>query len=299
MLTRTVLGVLMVSITYPTWAEIKRFTSKFEFEAAIKPGYLFADFDGFTYGSLFAPYTQLEQGGFIVTIAATDDYLYSGTGNISTNLRHAALVMTFSGETVTAVGARFFPTDIYGLCRGGKMTVKVNNSEPPIELDTSDCSQFLGITTDGSAITEIKVETDPSVDPRDFPTVDDLYVGLSSDDAVQPIAVAVDIKPGDFPNVINPKDKGVIPVAILTTDSFDASRVNSATVTFGVTGVEALALKAALADVHMDGRPDLVLHFRTDQTGIQCGVASLTLIGLTEKAELFSGTDSIRTTPCK
>ena len=44
------------------------------------------------------------------------------------------------------------------------------------------------------------------------------------------ITVAIDIKPGSFPNSINPKSRGVIPVAILTTDSFDATTVDSTTV---------------------------------------------------------------------
>jgi hypothetical protein len=113
------------------------------------------------------------------------------------------------------------------------------------------------------------------------------------------LPVAIDIKPGDFPNVINPNSKGVIPVAILTTDSLDASSVNFATVTFGATGVEAPALKATMADLNMDGRPDMVLHFRTDKAGIKCGDTLLKLMGLTQKGKPLSGTDSIRTVSCK
>jgi hypothetical protein len=43
----------------------------------------------------------------------------------------------------------------------------------------------------------------------------------------------IDIKPGSFPNSINPRSKGVIPVAILTTDTFDATTVDPLSVTFG------------------------------------------------------------------
>jgi hypothetical protein len=47
-----------------------------------------------------------------------------------------------------------------------------------------------------------------------------------------PIAeeVEIDIKPGSLLNSINPNAGGVIPVAILTTDTFDASTVNPETV---------------------------------------------------------------------
>jgi len=38
------------------------------------------------------------------------------------------------------------------------------------------------------------------------------------------LTVAIDIKPGSDPNAINPNSKGVIPVAILTTPEFDATK---------------------------------------------------------------------------
>jgi hypothetical protein len=299
MLTRTIFGALMVSITCPAWADITGFTSKSEFEAAIKPGYLFENFDNLAYGGLWAPSMRLEQQGFVATITASRDDLFSGSGNMSTNVSDAAIVITFSGEAVTAVGARFFPTDINGFCRDGKMVITLDNGEPPIELETSDCTEFFGFTTEGSAIAEIRIQADRSEHPDNWPTVDDLYIGRRSEDAPHVLTVAVDIKPGDFPNVINPKSKGVIPVAILTTDSFDASTVNSATVTFGATGGEAPALKATMAELNMDGRPDMVLYFRTEQVGIRCGDTLLKLMGLTQKGEPLSGTDSIRTVSCK
>jgi len=47
------------------------------------------------------------------------------------------------------------------------------------------------------------------------------------------LGVSCDIKPGSDPNSINPKSKGVIPVAILTTPDFDASTVDPTSVMFG------------------------------------------------------------------
>jgi len=299
MLNRTILGVLMISITFPAWADVTGFTSRSEFEASIKPGYLFENFDNLAYGGLFAPSMRLEQQGFVATITASEDNLYSGSGNMSTNMHDAAIVITFSGEAVTAVGARFFPSDIHGYCRDGKMVITLDNGEPPIELEISDCTEFFGFTTDGSAISEISIQADKSRYPDNWPNIDDLYIGSRSEDAPHVLPVVIDIKPGDFPNVINPNSKGVIPVAILTTDSFDASSVNFATVTFGATGVEAPALKATMADLNMDGRPDMVMHFRTDKLGIKCGDTLLKLMGLTQKGEPLSGTDSIRTVSCK
>jgi hypothetical protein len=47
------------------------------------------------------------------------------------------------------------------------------------------------------------------------------------------LPVALDTKPRSFPNAINPNSNGVIPVAILTTDAFDATTVDPLSVEFG------------------------------------------------------------------
>ena len=115
-----------------------------------------------------------------------------------------------------------------------------------------------------------------------------------------PVAlVSIDVKPGSFPNSINPRSRGVIPVAIVTTATFDATTVNPATVRFGPTGKESASAQAALADVDGDGDIDLILHFRTQATGIKCGVTSVVLTGKTFGGQAIQGSDSIRTVPCK
>jgi hypothetical protein len=113
------------------------------------------------------------------------------------------------------------------------------------------------------------------------------------------IEVDIDIKPGEFPNSINPKSQGVIPVAILTTDTFDATTVDPSTVIFGATGTEAAAVQSALEDVDGDGFNDLILHFNTQDTGIQCGDTSALLTGQTFSGQAIEGSDSIVTVGCK
>jgi hypothetical protein len=116
---------------------------------------------------------------------------------------------------------------------------------------------------------------------------------------VPPITVAIDIKPGGFPNSINPKSKGVIPVAILTTNTFDATTVDSTTVLFGTTGTEAAPVHSALEDVDGDGGTDLILHFNTQDTDIVCGHTSASLTGETFGGRMIEGADSIKTVGCK
>lgn len=122
---------------------------------------------------------------------------------------------------------------------------------------------------------------------------------IGSYEAEYEIAVTIDIKPGSFPNSINPKSKGVIPVAILTTETFDAATVDSTTVLFGPSGTEAAPVKSALQDVDGDGDIDMILHFNTQTTGIQCGEISATLTGETLDGQMIKGSDDINTVGCK
>lgn len=111
--------------------------------------------------------------------------------------------------------------------------------------------------------------------------------------------VDIDIKPTKEPNAINPTSGQKIPVAILTTESFDATQVDWDTVLFGPDGAAKSHAMGHVKDVDDDGDLDLLLHFNTQDTGIQCGDTQATLTG-----ELFSdggpitGTDSITTVPC-
>ncbi len=71
-------------------------------------------------------------------------------------------------------------------------------------------------------------------------------------DATVFFPVTIDIKPGSYPNSINLKKGGVIPVAILTTDVFDATTVDADTVRFGPRGAEKVHTTAHYEDV--DGK---------------------------------------------
>ncbi len=118
-------------------------------------------------------------------------------------------------------------------------------------------------------------------------------------EAAAGVTVEVDIKPGGSPNSINVGNKGVIPVAILTTDNFDATTIDPLSVRFGPSGARETHGRGHIEDVDVDGDLDLVLHFRTQETGILCGDTSSSLTGVTFDGQLIQGSDSVQTVGCK
>ncbi|HCM36512.1 MAG: hypothetical protein A3J30_03640 [Candidatus Wildermuthbacteria bacterium RIFCSPLOWO2_02_FULL_47_9c] len=114
--------------------------------------------------------------------------------------------------------------------------------------------------------------------------------------------IQIDIKPGSDRNPINCKTKGngVIPVAILTTENFDATTVNHTTAVFeGAMEIHANKKTGEAQrheeDVDKDGDTDLVFHFRQNETIFTCESTKATLTGKTFDADLFIGSDSIDT----
>ena len=105
--------------------------------------------------------------------------------------------------------------------------------------------------------------------------------------------IVIDIKPGSEPNSINLDSKGVVPVAVLTTDSFDASTVDPDTVLFA----GAAPLHWALEDVDSDGDEDLLFHFKTQELDLDEYSTEATLTGQTFDGQVIQGTDAVNIVP--
>ena len=123
--------------------------------------------------------------------------------------------------------------------------------------------------------------------------------------AVPPLDVVIDIGPRGrgTRNRMNPRGRGVFPVAILTTSTdagepldFDASMVAPSTVRFGPGGARAGPRR--LIDVGRDGDLDLVLLFRKRATGLLCGDVEASLTGETFTGRSFVGSDSVTVLGC-
>ncbi|MCH7577200.1 MAG: hypothetical protein IH822_05330 [Chloroflexi bacterium] len=114
----------------------------------------------------------------------------------------------------------------------------------------------------------------------------------------------IDIKPGGDPNSISVTSQGLIPVAILSTASFDATTVAGTTVQFGPAAAspkhdqsDSVLVADHQRDVNGDSLTDYVLHFRTGLTGISEGDTEACLTGQTFGGIAIEGCDAVRIVP--
>lgn len=118
---------------------------------------------------------------------------------------------------------------------------------------------------------------------------------------VDVIQVEIDIKPGSDPNPINPGSNGLIPVAILTTNDFDAANVDPGTVTLAGADVavrgKSEKLMAHLEDVDGDGDIDLLLQVDTQSEDALWEEGEVFLEGFTYDDTPILGSDYVVIVP--
>jgi len=113
---------------------------------------------------------------------------------------------------------------------------------------------------------------------------------------IKTIEAVIDIKPDSDTNPINLKSKGLVPVAILTTDELDALTVDLNSIIFA----GATPAKWRVQDIDGDGNDDLLLHFKTtDLSDLSASSTEAVLSGTTSDSVPFSGKDSVKIVPKK
>lgn len=205
--------------------------------------------------------------------------------------------------------------NIYGGEIGDGFFVMLYTGEPiPIvtvygtdfKLDNMPIDPLAGYFMTGSSGSGVLTGTYVNGDPIDLLFLSDVPVYLESPDAGD-AGMMIDIKPGDEQNNINLNSNGVVPVAILTTEQFDAATVDPATAIFAGASPERWCLK----DVDGDGDDDVMFHFRTQQLdlGPDSTEATMTVMtaplpgpmtmairstALVSSGSTVSGTDKVR-----
>ena len=114
------------------------------------------------------------------------------------------------------------------------------------------------------------------------------------------LKVAIDIKPGEYPNTINLGSNGKVPVAILSSRTFDATLVDPLTVTLAGAHVAIRGRGTPMADikdVNEDGLLDLLVHVETEALELSPEDTEAVLLGRTYDGLHITGTDSVRIVP--
>ena len=191
---------------------------------------------------------------------------------------------------VSAVGFRFLTNFLADeevtLKDEAGATISIVDIDP---LTPTNTRQFVGFQS-VTPIKSVVIDTDDGNAQNE---------GFDALKVAETFPIAINIKPSSFPNSINPNSKGVIPVAILTTEDFDATTVDPGSVRFGVGEAIEKHGVGHIEDVDTDGDDDVVYHFPTQDSGIQCGETTATLTGATFGGQPVTGSDSIETRGCE
>jgi hypothetical protein len=120
-----------------------------------------------------------------------------------------------------------------------------------------------------------------------------------------PTPVTFDIKPGGYPNKINLSANGLLPVAVLTTQDFDASQftpemahLSDANMAMSCEGAAAIRWK--LDDVNGDHHLDLVFFFSVEDLDLTSSSTAATLMAhgsYNSTPTHIVGTDSVLVKP--
>lgn len=248
----------------------------------------------------------VDDGSYTVTVRVTDDDGGVGTDLVSLTVNNVAPTVdagpdasVTSGETYAFSGSFSDPGVIdypwtwtidWGF--GPDTNGSTNDQSAPIVASRQVCvagsyNVLLSVTDkDGGTGTDALVLTVPYY------------------------AIGIDITPTEHPNPVNLGSGGLLPVAILSTATFDARDVDPSTVTLGdEAGTDTPVAKqkngryhAKIEDVNGDGRRDMVVMFETPSLvangDLTASSTELVLRGfLKDGCTNFRGTDSVRVTP--
>jgi PKD repeat protein len=213
----------------------------------------------------------------------------------------------------------FFTFQVRGVAPGGATTVTLSYPAgvtvntyyqygPTPDNPTPHWYEFLYDGTTGAVIdTASRTITLHFVDGRrgDHDLAANGVVVDPGTPALKPLRVQIDVRP----EALNLASQGVIPVVLFGAADFDVTRVDLGTIRFAGAAV----VQWSFADVNGDGRRDLVLHFRTQDTDLQQlyerlliedrdadGVldstrqtATVSLTGRTQTGVSFEGSDTL------
>ena len=151
------------------------YTDRTTFLTHVAAGY----FDNPFADAVPGPITSLSytNGGWAYTVTASTDQLYNDTGLISTNQAADSIVVTFTGDPVTAVGGNFWATDVSVVPTGTDVTILLSDATT-LTFTSTGPTDFRGFTT-AAPITSITIDALDGPNPA-WPTMDNLIIGTGN-----------------------------------------------------------------------------------------------------------------------
>jgi PKD repeat protein len=251
-----------------------------------------------------ATHTYADNGSYTLSLTAADGKGGSDTKSTTVTVANAAPVVN-AGPDATIVAGQ-------SLAFSGTFSdAGVNDGPWAYTIDWGTGSPTTGTATSQAA---------PITASRQYPSAGTYTVTLSVTDkdgatrsdglvltVTQPVvAISIDVKPGDSRNSISLTDptSALIPVAVLTTPTFDARLISAASARLGRTAVSMRkngTLYASLEDVDHDGDLDLVLQFDRAQLiangDLTRATTQLTLTAALSDGRQARGSDAVRVVP--
>jgi hypothetical protein len=151
------------------------FDNRTDFVAATAAGFFENPFDDAVPGA--SPDLTYTQGGWSYTISAPPGGLFNDTGLISTNAAADPILITFSGDPVTAVGGNFWASDISVVPTGTDVIITLSDGTTE-QFTSTGPGDFRGFTT-AAPITSITIDAPDDVVSA-WATMDNLIVGAAN-----------------------------------------------------------------------------------------------------------------------
>lgn len=258
-------------------------------------------------GKTFAlAHTYVDNGPFTITVRVTDDDGGTGTDAVTMNVVNVAPTVNAGPDATVTSG------QTYALS-GSFSDPGVVDHPWSWTINWGSGANTTGTTNDQSAAITASRQVCAAGTYNVVLAVTDKDGGTGSDAVALTVpyrAIGIDITPTQTPNPVNLSNRGLLPVAILSTADFDARTVDPATVLLGnETGVDARVARQnngryqfKVEDANRDGRMDVVAMFAVPALvangDVTAATTQLVLRGfLADGCTNFRGVDAVRVVP--
>ncbi len=170
-------ALIILCVVSTSFSAVTQYSNEGLFVSAMQPGFYLEEFSAYSNGDAVTnPLSFGIVNGFSYDMSALNG-LYALTGAMSTSIDTESLDIDFTGSPtpITAIGGKFWPTDIGGGNLSGNITLVLNGDVGnPIIISNANLTTFTGFISDSLPFTSLYIST--NVDLQ-YPSIDHFYVG--------------------------------------------------------------------------------------------------------------------------